>query len=70
MMNEYKKKAAELLDKVREIEHEADRQCDLGNKVENAQELKDFYDSFTEVGFTEEQSWELFMECVKGSFKR
>lgn len=35
-----------------------------------AQDLKDFYDSFVEVGFTEEQSWELFMECVKGSFKR
>lgn len=69
-MNEYKKKAAELRKKVMEIEHEADRQFDLGDKVEKAQELKDFYDSFMEVGFTEEQSWELFMECVKGSFKR
>lgn len=69
-MNEYKKRAADLRKKVMEIEQDADRQYDLGNKVEKAQELKDFYDSFTEVGFTEEQSWELFMECVKGSFKR
>lgn len=69
-MNEYKKRAAKLRDQAREIEHDADRQYDLGNKVEKAEELKGFYDSFMEAGFTEEQSWELFMECVKGSFKR
>ena len=70
MMNEYKKRAADLRKKVTEIEQDADRQFALGDKVEKAREMKDFYDSFIEVGFTEEQSWELFMECVKGSFKR
>ena len=69
-MNEYKKRANDLRKKVMEIEQDADRQFNFGDKVEKAQELKDFYDSFMEVGFTEGQSWELFMECVKESFKR
>ena len=69
-MNEYKKRAADLRKKVMDIEKDADRQYDMGDKVEKAQEIRDFYDSFVEVGFTEEQAWELLIECVRGSFKR
>lgn len=39
------------------------------NNLKAAQEAKDLYDSYREVGFTEEQAWELFKTLLEHALK-
>ena len=53
-----------LESKIRENQKEAASLRKKESLDNAARELKRLYDSFVSAGFTEEQSWELFMNCL------
>lgn len=58
MKDYYKNEIGRLEGELRKVE-------DHEKNLELARAIRDLYDSYIEVGFTEEQAWEIFIAQVK-----
>ena len=52
-------------DEIKRLKKEQDREKKLEESKNNAQNLRDIWGSFVEVGFTEEQAYELLTIYLK-----
>ena len=64
-MPDTKKTKRELLAEIEELRNQVQRENQKEETVKAAQQVRDLYESYIEVGFTPKQAWELTRSIVK-----